>query len=97
MIDFTKIYEYIPFIIQGVLITIQLALVGAIGGSMLGFIFGLTSRKKNILGYTVRGIIDFFRGLLWYFSWHSSIMGFRKWLKPFWESVLFRQRCFQPV
>jgi arginine/lysine/histidine transport system permease protein len=62
MIDFTKIYEYIPFIIQGVLITIQLALVGAIGGSLLGFVFGLTSRKKNILGYSVRGIIDFFRG-----------------------------------
>lgn len=62
MIDFTKIYDYIPFIVQGVLITVQLALVGAIGGSLLGFIFGLTSRKKNIFGYTVRGIIDFFRG-----------------------------------
>lgn len=62
MIDFTKIYEYIPFIVQGVLITVQLALFGAIGGSLLGFIFGLTSRKKNLFGYGVRGIIDFFRG-----------------------------------
>jgi arginine/lysine/histidine transport system permease protein len=62
MIDFTKIVDYIPFIVQGVMITIQLALVGAFGGSILGFVFGLTSRKKNIIGYFVRGVIDFFRG-----------------------------------
>jgi arginine/lysine/histidine transport system permease protein len=62
MIDFTKIVDYIPFIVQGVMITIQLALVGAVGGSVLGFVFGLTSRKKNIIGYFVRGVIDFFRG-----------------------------------
>jgi His/Glu/Gln/Arg/opine family amino acid ABC transporter permease subunit len=62
MIDFTKIVDYIPFIVQGVMITIQLALVGAFGGSILGFVFGLTSRKKNIMGYFVRGVIDFFRG-----------------------------------
>ena len=61
-IDFTSTIPYIPYILQGIIITIQIAIVGAFFGSLIGFLFSLVSHRKNFLGATVRGFIDFFRG-----------------------------------
>ncbi len=61
-INFTRIIPYIPFIMRGLTITLQIALVGAIFGSMIGFLFSLVSEKKNLIGALVRGFIDVFRG-----------------------------------
>lgn len=61
-IDFTSTIPYIPYILKGIIITIQIAIVGAFFGSLIGFLFSLVSHRKNFLGATVRGFIDFFRG-----------------------------------
>ena len=61
-INFTPIMKYIPFILGGIIITLQVAVTGALFGSILGLLFGLSSRKKGIAGRAVKLFVDFFRG-----------------------------------
>lgn len=61
-IDFTLIQPYIPYLLRGTFVTLQIAAIAAIGGSTFGLLFGFTSRRKDVLGSAVRAIVDFFRG-----------------------------------
>ncbi len=61
-IDFTLIQPYIPYLLRGTLVTLQIAAIAAIGGSTLGMLFGFASRRKDFIGMAVRSIVDFFRG-----------------------------------
>lgn len=61
-IDFTLVIPYIPYLLRGTYITLQIAAIAAIGGSTLGLLFGFTSRRKDPIGMAVRAIVDFFRG-----------------------------------
>jgi polar amino acid transport system permease protein len=61
-IDFTLVIPFIPYLLRGTFITLQIAAIAALGGSTLGLLFGFTSRRKDPLGIVVRAIVDFFRG-----------------------------------
>lgn len=61
-IDFSKISEYIPFLLNGIWTTLGLALIASIGGLVLGLLYALIMRKQNILSKIVKQIVDVFRG-----------------------------------
>ena len=61
-INFNKIAEYIPYLINGVWTTLGLALIASVGGLLLGFVYALLMRNKNITSKVIKQIIDFFRG-----------------------------------
>jgi His/Glu/Gln/Arg/opine family amino acid ABC transporter permease subunit len=61
-IDFTLIQAWIPYLLRGTYITLQIAGIAAIGGSILGLLFGFAGRRKDPLGMAVRVVVDFFRG-----------------------------------
>lgn len=61
-INFNKIAEYIPYLINGVWTTLGLALIASVGGLLLGFVYALLMRNKNITSKVFKQIIDFFRG-----------------------------------
>lgn len=67
-IDFTRVIPRIPFILQGIQVTVSIALIAAIVGSMLGFIIALVTSKKGILGKILFLFVDFFRGTPLYFQ-----------------------------
>lgn len=58
-IDFSKIAEYIPFLLNGIWVTLGLALFASVFGLMLGFVYALLMKKNNRL---IKQIVDFFRG-----------------------------------
>ncbi len=61
-IDFNVILPYLPWLLRGTYVTLQIAGMAAIGGSVLGLLFGFSSRRKDFFGIVVRAIVDFFRG-----------------------------------
>lgn len=61
-IDFTSTIPYIPYILKGILVTLQIAVVGAFFGTLLGLLLSFITSKKNILSSFASFIIDFFRG-----------------------------------
>ena len=61
-INFNKIAEYIPYLINGVWTTLGLALIASVGGLLLGFVYALLMRNKNSTSKVIKQIIDFFRG-----------------------------------
>lgn len=72
--NFETLREALPRIIEGVLITLQLTLGGALVAMALAVALGLMARQENILVRgTARAIIEFFRGtslvvqLFWFF------------------------------
>ncbi len=61
-IDFGAIVEYIPYLLGGILVTLEIAIAAALLGSLLALIFSLLSRKKGFLQTVIKVFIDFFRG-----------------------------------
>lgn len=61
-IDFGAIVEYIPYLLGGILVTLEIAIAAALLGSLLALVFSLLSRKKGILQTVIKVFIDFFRG-----------------------------------
>ena len=61
-IDFGVITEYIPYLLGGILVTLEIALAAALLGSLLALVFSLLSRKKGIVQKLIKVFIDFFRG-----------------------------------
>lgn len=61
-IDFGAIVEYIPYLLGGILVTLEIAIAAALLGSLLALIFSLLSRKKGIVQKLIKVFIDFFRG-----------------------------------
>lgn len=75
-IDFTRVIPRIPFILQGVQVTLTIALVAAIVGSILGFIISLITSRKGVLGKILFVFVDFFRGTPLYFQLFFYHFGF---------------------
>lgn len=61
-IKFELIYPYIPYLLGGILVTLQIAIAAALLGSVLALIFSLLSRRGGILQFLIKAFIDFFRG-----------------------------------
>ena len=61
-IDFGVITDYIPYLLGGILVTLEIAIAAALLGSLLALVFSLLSRKKGILQTVIKVFIDFFRG-----------------------------------
>ena len=61
-IDFGAIVEYIPYLLGGILVTLEIAIAAALLGPLLALVFSLLSRKKGILQTVIKVFIDFFRG-----------------------------------
>jgi len=61
-IKFELIYPYIPYLLGGILVTLQIAIAAALLGSLLALIFSLLSRKGGITQFLIKAFIDFFRG-----------------------------------
>lgn len=61
-INFELIYPYIPYLLGGILVTLQIAIAAALLGSLFALIFSLLSRKKGIVQFLIKVFIDFFRG-----------------------------------
>lgn len=61
-IDFGVITDYIPYLLGGILVTLEIAFAAALLGSLLALVFSLFSRKKGIVQKLIKVFIDFFRG-----------------------------------
>lgn len=61
-IKFELIYPYIPYLLGGILVTLQIAIAAALLGSLLALIFSFLSRKGGITQFLIKAFIDFFRG-----------------------------------
>ena len=61
-VNFGAIVEYIPYLLGGILVTLEIAIAAALLGSLLALVFSLLSRKKGILQTVIKVFIDFFRG-----------------------------------
>ena len=48
-IDFGVITDYIPYLLGGILVTLEIAFAAALLGSLLALVFSLLSRKKGLL------------------------------------------------
>ncbi|NTW95040.1 MAG: amino acid ABC transporter permease [Erysipelotrichaceae bacterium] len=61
-LNFEKIMPYVHLFGSGILVTLEVAALAAIGGSILGLAFSLLGRKGSPVRYLVKGIVEFFRG-----------------------------------
>ena len=61
-IDFTSTIPFIPYLLAGIKITIQIAVIGAFFGTILGLLLSLITSKDNFISKIFGVIIDFFRG-----------------------------------
>ena len=61
-LKFDKMIPYLPLFLKAVVVTLQVAALAAIGGSIIGFVFSLLTRRKSPLRYVIKAIVDFFRG-----------------------------------
>lgn len=61
-IRFEAVMPYVPYILKGVVVTLQIAFVGALFGTIIGLILSFITSKENMLSYFLRFVIDFFRG-----------------------------------
>lgn len=61
-INFTAVWPYLPQLFKGVVVTLQVAAMAAVGGTVLGFALSMGGRKGSPVRIPVKGIVDFFRG-----------------------------------
>lgn len=61
-INFQPIYEYLPYMLGGILVTLQVALAAALFGSTIGLFLSLASRRGKVTKTVVKSFVDFFRG-----------------------------------
>ncbi len=61
-INFESIYAYLPYMLGGALITLQVAFATAIMGSLIGLLLSFMSRRRGLLSKLVKIWVDFFRG-----------------------------------
>jgi len=61
-INFSPIIEYLPYLLGGILVTLQVALAAALFGSLIGLFMSLASRKGGWVKTLVKSFVDFFRG-----------------------------------
>lgn len=61
-INFEPIYDYLPYMLGGALVTLQVAFATAIIGSILGLLISFGIRQKGLLKFILKAWVDFFRG-----------------------------------
>lgn len=61
-INFSKISDYIPYLLNGIWTTLGLALIASIGGILLALLYANSMRKDNRSSKFIKQIIDIFRG-----------------------------------
>jgi len=61
-LNFEKVLPYVHLFGSGILVTLEVAALAAIGGSLLGLAFSLLGRKGSPVRFVVKGIVEFFRG-----------------------------------
>lgn len=61
-INFESIYPYLPYLLGGILVTLEIAIAAALLGSLLALVFSLLSRKGGLVQFLIKAFIDFFRG-----------------------------------
>jgi len=61
-LNFEKIIPYLHLFGSGIIVTLEVAALAAIGGSILGLAFSLLGRKGSSVRWLIKGIVDFFRG-----------------------------------
>lgn len=92
MIDFDLLVSSLPALAQGVLVTLQISLLGCVIGIVFGTLFGIiTSSKMTMLRYVVNFFTAIIRGtpmliqifLVRYVLPYSGIV-----LSPFWSAVV---------
>ena len=85
------IYPYIPYLLGGILVTLQIAIAAALLGSLLALIFSLLSRKGGITQFLIKAFIDFFRGTTLLFQlafFHYGIPQLTGWIPTPYISAL---------
>lgn len=90
-IKFDLIYPYIPYLLGGILVTLQIAIAAALQGSLLALIFSLLSRKGGITQFLIKAFIDFFRGTPLLFQlafFHYGIPQLTGWIPTPYVSAL---------
>lgn len=90
-IKFELIYPYIPYLLGGILVTLQIAIAAALLGSLLALIFSLLSRKGGITQFLIKAFIDFFRGTPLLFQlafFHYGIPQLKGWIPTPYISAL---------
>lgn len=73
--NFDLIIEWAPFILEGLGVVLQISIISAFIGIMLGFIFAFL-KKVPIIGFFVSAYIDFFRGTPVFFQLYFIRFGF---------------------
>lgn len=62
-IDWEIIFESIPLLAEGLIVTLQVSVLSAVLGLLLGVVFGLVSLSRSrVLRWCVAGYVDFIRG-----------------------------------
>ncbi len=95
-INFDKIWPYLPQFGQGVLVTLQVAALSAIGGTLLGFALSLGGRKGSPVRWLVKGFVDFFRGtplLIQLIFFHIGLPQVTGWIPDLMTSTLIVFSC----
>lgn len=59
---FEPIMEYLPYMLGGAWVTLQLAFATALLGSIIGFIISFLSRTGKLMNTILKAWVDFFRG-----------------------------------
>ena len=90
-INFTAVWPYLPQLFKGVLVTLQVAAMAAIGGTVLGFGLSMGGRKGSPVRLLVKGIVDFFRGtplLIQLTFFHIGLPQITGWIPTLFVSAL---------
>jgi arginine/lysine/histidine transport system permease protein len=90
-INFTAVWPYLPQLFKGVLVTLQVAALAAIGGTVLGFALSMGGRKGSPTRWLVKGIVDFFRGtplLIQLTFFHIGLPAITGWIPTLFVSSL---------
>ncbi len=61
-LQFERILPYLHLFGSGIIVTLEVAAMAAIGGSLLGLAFSLLGRKGSPARFLIKSIVDFFRG-----------------------------------
>ena len=60
--NFEPIIDYLPYMLGGALVTLQVAFATALLGSVIGFVISFLSRSGKVMNSLLKAWVDFFRG-----------------------------------
>lgn len=90
-INFTAVWPYVPQLLKGVVVTLEVAAMAAAGGTVLGFTLSMGGRKGSPVRWLVKGIVDFFRGtplLIQLAFFHMGLPQITGWIPDVFTSAL---------